>query len=116
MADLKVTWKADLEVKLAKVTNERDAALKDAASWKREFEMYARAWQRELGSYGIYNKTHLIDALVKTTREIVGKYEEWKAETALMKERRRQEEIATNIGWNALLPIDFEVLTTQWRE
>ena len=39
---------------------------KDVSAWKQECEMYANAWQRELG--GVYNKTHFIDALVVTTR------------------------------------------------
>lgn len=39
---------------------------KDVEAWKQECEMYANAWQRELG--GVYNKTHFIDALVVTTR------------------------------------------------
>jgi hypothetical protein len=39
---------------------------KDVEAWKQESEMYANAWQRELG--GVYHKTHFIDALVVTTR------------------------------------------------
>lgn len=46
----------------------RDARA-EAKSWKHEFEMYARAWTRELGK--IFNKAHRIDALVKTTRYVV---------------------------------------------
>lgn len=46
----------------------RDARA-DAKSWKHEFEMYAKAWTRELGK--IFNKAHRIDALVKTTRFVV---------------------------------------------
>lgn len=99
-------WRRDLEAQVKTLTAERDAALKDAAAWKRHFEMYANAWQRELSRYGIRNKSHLIDALVLTTRDLVDKYAEWKAETALMKERRRQQEIAATLGWNAALPID----------
>lgn len=41
----------------------------EAKSWKHDFEMYANAWARELGS--LCRKSHLIDALVKTTRHVV---------------------------------------------
>ncbi len=58
-----------------------DAARADAASWKREFEMYARAWERELGPIG-YRKRHRIDALVEATRR---QKEEWFA----LRERER---------------------------
>lgn len=46
----------------------RDARA-EAKSWKHEFEMYANAWARELGT--IFRKSHLIDSLVKTTRHVV---------------------------------------------
>lgn len=44
-------------------------AKKDAADWKREWEMYRDAWIRELGG-NVMRKTHLIDALVLTTRKM----------------------------------------------
>ena len=47
---------------IAKLTEGKDA-------WKSDRDMFVNAWCRELGK--IINKTHLIDALVLTTREIV---------------------------------------------
>jgi hypothetical protein len=46
-----------------------DGIEKDRDSWKSDRDMFVNAWCRELGT--IINKTHLIDALVLTTREIV---------------------------------------------
>jgi hypothetical protein len=54
---------ARLQAQLAEVTADRD-------SWKRECEMYGKAWQRELGNR-LIPKTHLIDALVLTTRLVI---------------------------------------------
>jgi hypothetical protein len=51
-----------LEAKLKK-------AEQDAGDWKQEYEMFVRAWQRELGGE-LINKTHLIDSLVLTTRKM----------------------------------------------
>jgi hypothetical protein len=41
----------------------------DAQSWRRNCEMYVRAWIRTLGGK-LKPKTHLIDALVLTTEEL----------------------------------------------
>ncbi len=55
-----------------KAERERDALKSkcdELKGWKREFEMYRRAWIRELGG-SIVRKTHEIDGLVLTTREM----------------------------------------------
>jgi hypothetical protein len=51
-------------VHIAEVERERD-------QWKQEFELYRRAWIRELGGT-LINKTHEIDALVLTSRQFKG--------------------------------------------
>lgn len=47
---------------------------RDASSWKRDCEMFVRAWIRELGGR-LIPKSHLIDALVLTTRQLREKAE-----------------------------------------
>jgi len=42
---------------------------KDRDEWKRDRQMFADAWLRELGGR-VINKHHLIDALVLTTRDM----------------------------------------------
>lgn len=61
---------SDREKRLLRIL---DAARADAKSWKHEWEMYANAWERELGPIG-YRKRHRIDALVEATRR---QKEEW---------------------------------------
>jgi hypothetical protein len=51
---------------------------KNAEGWKSEWKMYADAWLREIGGETIA-KTHLIDALVLTTREKMNKLAELEA-------------------------------------
>jgi len=45
------------------------ASLEEERGWKREFDMYRRAWIRELGGR-LIPKTHEIDALVLTTQRL----------------------------------------------
>jgi hypothetical protein len=73
----------DLAGELADMTRQRDA-------WKREAEMYAAAWQRELGGR-LVPKTHLIDALVLTTRRMREERDRLVREDA---ERRRAGDVA----------------------
>lgn len=58
-----------LEASNRSMQEARDARA-EARSWKHQFEMYARAWERELGG-GIIRKAHLIDALVLSTRRLL---------------------------------------------
>jgi len=57
-----------------------ETAEKHAEYWKREYEMFRDAWTRELHG-SLIPKTHLIDSLVLTTREIYNGYLEWKKAT-----------------------------------
>jgi hypothetical protein len=52
-------------------------AEKLAGDWKQDSNMFSRAWLRELGGK-VVNKTHLIDALVLTTQDIVREREEFR--------------------------------------
>lgn len=65
---------ADLQSIGVSVKNPFAPAVGDAASWKSTAEMYARAWQRELGGHMI-PKAHLIDALVVSTERLRRKAE-----------------------------------------
>lgn len=67
-----------------------DAARADGADWKRQFEMYARAWERELGPIG-FHKRHRIDALVEATRRM---REQWFA----LWEADRQRTVAAGLA------------------
>lgn len=73
---------------------ERDAALRradaaeaDAKSRKHDIEMYINAWRRSLGNK-LFNKRHLIDALVMTTEHLQQNYVTWKNECDAIQERR----------------------------
>jgi hypothetical protein len=66
---------ANLTTRAETAERELDAALKDAAAWKEEWQMYANAWKREVSGF-IPPKTHLIDALVLATRELKKRREE----------------------------------------
>lgn len=76
---------------------ERDELRKDRDSWKSHWEMYANAWKRELGGK-LFNKRHLIDALVMTTEWLRENFEKWERETKAMKEFRRTHELAETLG------------------
>lgn len=80
-----------------KIIAERDAALKDAADWNREWEMYSRAWLRELGGK-LFPKSHRIDALVITTAWFRANQERWVREVNLVKQLRSDLAAARTIG------------------
>ncbi len=63
-----ICWKAQYD-ELEKQRDELAASLEEERGWKREFDMYRRAWIRELGGR-LIPKTHEIDALVLTTRQL----------------------------------------------
>jgi hypothetical protein len=69
----------------------------DAKSWKNQFELYCNAWRRSLG-YKLFNKSHLIDALVKTTVHLQENFETWEAETKAIREQRAIETMAATLG------------------
>ena len=76
-----VVTRADLARIQAEAAAKLADAVKDAADWKRQFEMFANAWSRELGMRRA--KTHLIDELALGTRTL-------KAEAAAMREALRE--------------------------
>lgn len=61
-----------------------DALVKQLADANRSAAMYANAWQRKLAAYDgtIRNKRHHIDAMVVTTRDLVGKLKQTEARLA----------------------------------
>lgn len=99
---------------IRRLTAERDAALRDAASWKREYESVNASWLRALGGK-VFNKRHRIDALVMTTRWFVANHAAWEAQTAQMIENARLRALADTLGVSvasALKPvIDVEPST-----
>lgn len=69
----------DIFIALAKsLTNQRDRAMKDAADWKHEFQMYRDAWLREMGGV-IVMKSHDIDGFVLRARNIYQDALAWRA-------------------------------------
>jgi hypothetical protein len=66
---------------------------KDRDAWRSEWNMYAKAWSREIGNM-VIPKTHLIDSLVLTTRQL---YTESKRLKAAMKgiHQMAEEELKT---------------------
>lgn len=52
----------------AELLREIEELKKDRDGWKKHYEMFANAWQREIGPRR--RKTHLIDELVVATREL----------------------------------------------
>lgn len=77
-------------------------ARQDAENWKSEYEMFANAWLREIGGK-IIPKTHLIDALVLTTREVVKERDELseklkKATADLAGERSVRVQVVNQLG------------------
>lgn len=69
----------EIFVVLAKnLASQRDRALADAVSWKREFEMYRSAWLREMGGV-VANKHHDIDAFVVRARNIYQEAMAWRS-------------------------------------
>jgi hypothetical protein len=54
------------DVRISELTKSRDG-------WKDEWQMYTDAWIRELGG-SVMTKTHLIDGLVLTTRNLLADY------------------------------------------
>lgn len=102
------TWESPEEATtiIAKLTAERDAALAranaaeiDAKAWKSQLELYSNAWQCALGNK-LFKKSHLIDALVKTTVYLQENFDTWAHETAAIREQRETAELAAMLGVN----------------
>jgi hypothetical protein len=77
-----------LEPRITELEVQLEETKKDALAWKREFDMYRRAWLREIGGV-IANKTHEIDGFVLRTHEIYEKSRKWDAEQAKIQMRLR---------------------------
>jgi len=63
----KGTW--SLKTACGKCKRCHDSAAEYIKGLEADFEMYVRAWQREVGNH-MRNKAHLIDALVLTTQDL----------------------------------------------
>lgn len=68
---------AETAMLLAEMTKDRD-------SWKREFDMYTKAWLRELGGK-LFNNHHPIDAFVMTTEWMRNRSDRFEVTHALAK-------------------------------
>lgn len=68
----------------------------DRDGWKREWEMFANAWSRELGDRR--GKTHLIDELVVATRDLRENREKYQAVIAAQAEAERKAQLDRDIA------------------
>lgn len=66
-------------------------AERTAGDWRQEYEMFARAWQRELG-VRLIPKGHLIDSLVLTTQKVVKDRDEALAEVKRLSATKPEQE------------------------
>jgi FtsZ-binding cell division protein ZapB len=66
--DKAMRQREEFRVEIAKLKAELDEAQEKVKSWEQDFNMYRRAWIRELGGL-VIPKHHDIDALVLTTRD-----------------------------------------------
>lgn len=94
-----------------RLRRERDDAVKRVAeleAFERDFDMYRRAWIRELGGK-LIRKTHEIDALVLTTRKLK---EDTRREVlrdcskALLASVTRTDVVALAEGWAAVAKLE----------
>jgi predicted RNA-binding protein with EMAP domain len=62
------------QLNLRTLADKLATAEQEVAAWKREYELVVHAWRRELNTAGgVIHKTHLIDGLVLTTQEYLGR-------------------------------------------
>ncbi len=71
MLDIFIELARKLACKLTDETREKQ-------SWQNEFNMYRDAWLRELGNK-LISKSHEIDALVLTTKQMYADAQRWRA-------------------------------------
>jgi len=99
-----------------RVGNHHIARAGDAAAWQRESDMFKGAWLRELGGK-LINKSHFIDALVLTTREMKERDEMFKplvqaldrlSETVKDKKMPPDDSYAVSLALNEVLPVLVE--------
>lgn len=86
----------ELQRSLSSVTAKLGEAVRTAEAWKRECEMFANAWSRELGLRRA--KTHLIDELVVGTIELRTKAARVDALEAEVAEMRRKAQLERDIA------------------
>lgn len=91
------------------------AARKDAVGWRSEFDMFARAWHRSLGSR-VIKKAHLIDALVLTTEQVVARAAHADRLDAIAAGDRHGIYVASKVGhapmWKMLRSAGLPIIST----
>lgn len=93
----RVTWRKDLEAQIASLTRARDAAVAAATAWEGTANMYANAWKRELNGF-IWNKRHLVDALVLGTRDVTSKVRQAEAFVSAIRQWKHDASVARTLG------------------